>query len=145
MNLVVDASIAVKWLFEEPDSDRAEALLEAGERKRVKLVAPDILTAEVANALWKRMRRGDLDRRATLEAVNYFESICPLLHPIEGLWRPALNLAIGYNHPVYDCLYLALAEALPGDLVTADERFYKAFNRDFPPLQLLRSWSWEEP
>ena len=141
MNLVVDASVAVKWLFDEPDSDRAETLLEAAQSKRIKLIAPDILTAEIANTLWKRMRRGDLDRQATLEAGNYFRSICPLLHPIESLWRPALRLAIDRDHPVYDCLYLALAEELPGDLMTADERFHRVFTRDFPRVRLLRSWS----
>jgi len=67
MNLVVDASVAVKWLFEEPDSERAEALLASAGEDGLKLVAPTILPAEVANALWKRMRRGDMDRRKTLE------------------------------------------------------------------------------
>lgn len=141
MNLVVDASVAVKWLFEEPDSNRAEDLLDAAGRKRVKLIAPEILTAEIGNALWKRMRRGNLDRRATLEAGNYFESICPLLYPIRDLWRSALKLAVEYDHPVYDCLYLALADGLASALMTADERFYRAFSQDFPAVRLLRSWA----
>lgn len=141
MNLVVDASVAFKWLFLEPGSDRAETLLEAAGSQTVKLVAPEILAAEIANALWKRMRRGDLDRQATLEAGKHFERICPLLYPIETLWRPALKFAIEYGHPVYDCLYLALAEGLPSDLMTADERFYRAFAPDFPRVRLLESWS----
>lgn len=141
MNCVVDASVAVKWLFDEPDSNRAVALLEAADKRRIKLIAPRILTVEIANALWKRMRRGDLDRRGTLEAAKYFESVCPLLYPIEGLWRSALSLAIEYDHPVYDCLYLTLADGLFSDLVTADERFYKVFTRAFPRVQLLRNWA----
>jgi predicted nucleic acid-binding protein len=140
MNLVVDASVAVKWLFEEPDSDRAEALLaRAGASDRLKLVAPAILAAEIANALWRRMRRGDMDRQKTLETHNRFEEICPLLLPIEDLVQRALELAIDSRHPVYDCLYVALAEELSADLITADERLHKAFAHDFPQVHLLRN------
>jgi predicted nucleic acid-binding protein len=139
MTLVVDASVAVKWLFEEHDSERAEALLTSAEENRLKLVAPTILAAEIANALWKRMRRGDMDRQKTLEAGERFEEICPLLLPTEDLVQRALELAIDSRHPVYDCLYVALAEELPGDLVTADERLYRAFARDFPRVHLLRN------
>ncbi len=141
MNLVVDASVAVKWLFEEPDSERAEALLASAGEDDLKLVAPTILPAEVANALWKRMRRGDMDRRKTLATGQRFEDICPLLLPIEDLVHRALELAIGSRHPVYDCLYVALAEELPADLITADERLYRAFACDFPGVHLLRDFN----
>jgi predicted nucleic acid-binding protein len=139
MNLVVDASVAVKWLFEEPDSDRAEALLTTAGEDNLNLIAPTILAAEIANALWKRMRRGDIDRRKTLETRERFEEICPLLLPIEGLVERALELAIDSRHPVYDCFYVALAEELSGELVTADEKLYRAFARDFPRVHLLRN------
>jgi predicted nucleic acid-binding protein len=142
MNLVVDASVAVKWLFDEPDSEKAEALLaSAGEEDDLKLVAPAILPAEVANALWKRMRRGDMDRLKTLETGQRFEGICPLLLPIEDLVHRALELAIDSRHPVYDCLYVALAEELHADLITADERLYRAFAPDFPGVHLLRDFN----
>ena len=141
MNLVVDASVAVKWLFEEPDSERAEALLASAGEDRLKLVAPTILPAEVANALWKRMRRGDMDRRKTLETGQRFDDICPLLLPIEDLVQRALELAIDSRHPVYDCLYVALAEELSADLITADERLYRVFARDFPGVHLLRDFN----
>ena len=140
MNLVVDASVAVKWLFEEPDSDRAEALLaRAGASDSLKLVAPAILAAEIASALWKRMRRGDMDRQKTLETRERFEEICPFLLPIEDLAQRALELAIDTRHPVYDCFYVALAEELPAELITADERLYRAFAHVFPRVRLLRN------
>lgn len=139
MNLVVDASVAVKWLFEEPDSDRAEALLASAGMGRLRLVAPTILVAEIANVLWKRMRRGDMDRQKTLETGERFEEICPLLLPIDDLVLRALELAIDSRHPVYDCLYVVLAEELRGDLVTADERLFGALAHVFPRVHLLRN------
>ena len=54
--LVIDASIAVKWVVPEPDCDRAEALRDHP------LVAPDLLFAECANVLWKKVRRGELSK-----------------------------------------------------------------------------------
>ena len=141
MNLVVDSSVAAKWLFAEPDSDRAETLLQAADAETVKLISPDILTAEIGNAIWKRVNRHDLDGKSAIEAADYFEGICPLLYPSRDLWRPALRLAIAYGHPLYDCLYLALAEELPSELVTADGRFYAVFARDFPRLRVLRDWT----
>jgi predicted nucleic acid-binding protein len=140
MNLVVDASVAVKWLFEEQDSDRAEALLTSAGDNRLKLVAPVILSAEIANALWKRMRRGDMDRQKTLETGERFDEVCPVLLPIEDLVQRALELAIDSRHPVYDCLYVALAEQLSSELITADERLYRAFAHDFPGVHLLRDF-----
>lgn len=54
---VIDASVAVKWLAEEEFSTQAFQLL-FGE---IRLIAPDLIFAEVANALWKMQRRGELD------------------------------------------------------------------------------------
>jgi predicted nucleic acid-binding protein len=50
--LVIDARVAVKWVVPEPDSTRAEVLLDHG------LVAPDLLFVECANVLWEKVRRG---------------------------------------------------------------------------------------
>jgi len=50
--LVVDAGVVVKWYIPESGSDRAAALLETDRR----LIAPDLLLAEVANVLWKSRR-----------------------------------------------------------------------------------------
>ena len=44
------------------------------------------------------------------------------LEPMRPLLVRATELAIGLDHPAYDCIYLALAEELSRDLVTADER-----------------------
>ena len=55
--LVVDASIAVKWLIHEDDSHVADRLLEGGHR----LFAPQLMTLEVGNVLWNKTRRGELE------------------------------------------------------------------------------------
>ncbi len=52
--LVIDASVAIKWVLAEPDSATAEALLTSGAR----LMAPDLLVTEVVNAAWNAWCRG---------------------------------------------------------------------------------------
>ena len=59
MKLVVDASVAVKWLVAEQDSPAAVRLIEAGHE----LHAPRLLAAEVTNVLWRKARIGELERR----------------------------------------------------------------------------------
>jgi predicted nucleic acid-binding protein len=63
VTVVVDASVALKWVIEEPGSDAAVAL------RSESLIAPDLWLAEAANALWRRTRLGDLTPE---EAVAYF-------------------------------------------------------------------------
>jgi len=56
MTLVVDASIACKWFFDEPGADLARTTLLSGEL----LLAPELIVAELANAAWKRVLRAEI-------------------------------------------------------------------------------------
>ena len=56
--LVIDASIAIKWVVEEEGTTAALAL-----RQQAKLIAPELLVAECANILWKKVLRGELSRK----------------------------------------------------------------------------------
>ena len=56
MRVVVDASVALKWVFDEPESEAAVALRDE------ELVAPALWLAEAANALWRRWCRSPWSR-----------------------------------------------------------------------------------
>jgi predicted nucleic acid-binding protein len=116
-DLVIDASVAIKWVIEEPGTQQALAL------RRHRLFAPDLLAAECANILWKKARRNELTSREALLAARLLERADIELAPMRALLEPATSLAIALDHPAYDCAYLALAESLSCDLVTADCRF----------------------
>ena len=122
MTLVVDASVALKWFVGEDGSDLAVELLNSGEP----LIAPDLVLAEVCNAAWKSLRRREIDRAQFDEVASDLTQVFQRLFPLDRLIRPAATLARELDHPVYDCFYLALAEAENVPLVTADRRLVAA-------------------
>ena len=97
-------------------ADRAAAL--QGES----LCAPDLIFAEVGNALWR------LQRQKVLSAADYSQAVdglrvAPLtVAPVVELLPSAAKLAVELDHPLYDCFYLALAMREGCPLVTADQR-----------------------
>ncbi|WP_093256467.1 type II toxin-antitoxin system VapC family toxin [Rubrimonas cliftonensis] len=118
VEVVVDASVAVKWLIPEHGSVRAASL------RTEELFAPRLIRAEVANTLATLERRGEFSATAAAEAFALFQD-APLriTETDEDLERAALAMAIRLRHPVHDCSYLSLAERVDATLVTADRRF----------------------
>jgi predicted nucleic acid-binding protein len=121
--IVVDASVAVKWLLPEPGDAAAQELLANEER----LVAPSLIRTEVAAALARRARFGEIEPRDAETAMGLW--LQTLRDGVIGLVADeadlvtALGLAMELSHPFEDCLYLALAERLGAPLVTADKKF----------------------
>jgi predicted nucleic acid-binding protein len=119
--LVVDASVALKWVLPEANSGTALGLV--GRRR---LTAPDLLAVETANALWLRVRRRELTAIEARTALVDLLSVPVDYLPDRPLAHAALSLAADLEHPAYDCVYLALAMDRAGIVVTADRRFAAA-------------------
>jgi predicted nucleic acid-binding protein len=118
--LVIDASIAIKWVIEEEGTPQALTL-----RRKARLLAPELLVAECANILWKKARRNELSREEALLAARLLQTAAIELVPTRSLLAAATRIAIELDHPAYDCLYLALAIENDCRFVTADERFLR--------------------
>ena len=120
MRIVIDSSVALKWVLDEPGSEAAVALRDQ------ELIAPALWLAEAANALWRHARIGEIGND---EAAAHFAELlkAPVASlAIEPYLEPALKLAVEIGHPVYDCIYLALALHHQTHVVTADRRFAAA-------------------
>jgi predicted nucleic acid-binding protein len=113
--------VAIKWFLTEPDSEHAEALLISGTR----LIAPDFLMAEVANAAWKAWWRSQLSAADFDKVVRKLPLAFDHIFPSALLAGRASEIARELEHPAYDCFYLALAEDQGAALVTADRRLMK--------------------
>ena len=116
--LVVDASVAVKWFLDEPGDREARALVEGSEA----LIAPELIVAEVLNAIWKRLLAGEADVRQGPRVATALPKVLADLRSLAPLAAHALEIAAELRHPTYDCFYLALAEERSTMLVTADRR-----------------------
>lgn len=127
--LVIDASVAVKWVVTEDGTDEAVSLL-----SRRRLSAPDLLVAECANILWKKVRRSELTAEEAMVAAKIIQRADVELHPMRSLMEPAAQLAIDLDHPAYDCIYLALAMAQGWQFVTADVRFLNKARQSSPAV-----------
>jgi predicted nucleic acid-binding protein len=115
--LIVDAIVALKWFKRERDSEAALALIAAE-----LLAAPELVLAEVTNACWKATRLGLLDMAQAENAIESLPRYFVTLYSLSSLAAAAFHIARSLDHPVYDCVYLALAERESVALVTADRR-----------------------
>ena len=126
-SVVVDASLAVKWLVEEDDSDKVHAALQSWVAQDIARIAPHLMPFEVVNALHRRVLRGELDVGDSVRMIARLLESRLELHNPPGLHARALQLAtLLKQNAAYDAHYLALAEGLGCELWTADERFYRA-------------------
>ncbi|WP_158859421.1 type II toxin-antitoxin system VapC family toxin [Rhodoplanes serenus] len=118
MTLVVDASVAFRWVFKTDATSAARAVLGGGHV----LIAPDLIVPEIANAAWKLVR---FDAFHTIEAGHRLGEAVRLLDeivPCAPLKDRALAIALDLGHPVYDCFYLALSETRGCRLASLDGR-----------------------
>ncbi|WP_428376835.1 type II toxin-antitoxin system VapC family toxin [Lichenicoccus sp.] len=129
--LVIDASVAIKWVVEEAGTTAALAL------RRYRLSAPDLLIAECANILWKKVRRQEISLDEASLAGRLLEHADVELIPMRRLLAPALRLAVQMDHPAYDCVYLSLAQSSGCSFVTADARLCAKAHSHVPPDQIL--------
>jgi predicted nucleic acid-binding protein len=134
---VVDASVVLKWVLEEAGREASLVLLDSYEAGTTDLVAPRALKEEIACALSKRCRRGQINARQAETAFTFLEQRTPILIEDEDLVREALSFSILHHLSLWDCLYLALAIRYRCDLVTADGRFCRAAKQHYPFVVLL--------
>lgn len=138
MQLVIDASVIVKWILpdgeREPDSDRAIDLLQMIRDERVTVTQPVHWLAEVAAVVARLAPEVAGDAMALLHAMEL-----PCLDELPVYIR-ATELAAELDHHVFDTLYHAVALSLPdGYLVTADERYARKAAR-FGRVTALRAF-----
>ncbi len=134
---VVDASVAVKWFIEEPGTEMAAALLSGPDN----LIAPALIRVEVAAAITRKVRIGEIDNKEAEEAchlwIGALASGVPMLSPDEENLASAIELALQIRHPLQDCIYLALARRTGSMLMTADPKFAKRARGCYAKVECL--------
>ncbi len=121
--IVVDASVVVKWFVEEEYSGEARSLRDAYADSLLDLAAPSILPYEVLNALRYSGAFGEDELKEVAEILDDYQFA---LHQLSGeLAKRAVELALRKGVTIYDASYVALADLLDTVLYTADERLLR--------------------
>jgi predicted nucleic acid-binding protein len=141
MTLVVDASVVVKWLLNDPvrevQTEQATRLMKWIIEGREPVVQPIHWLLEVGAVLTRIDRERAEDDLAMLQALQLPIDDGPL-----ALGR-ACRLAIELRQHLFDTLYHALALEMPGaTLITADERYLAA---GAPLGRITRLADWIQP
>jgi predicted nucleic acid-binding protein len=125
---VLDASAAVRLILADPAA--AELAERVGGAALV--LAPELMLSELANTLWKLQRADRLNDLDPQELLAEARELVDRLEPDRHLQAEALALACHLNHPVYDCLYLALARREAASLISSDRRLNALAERVLP-------------
>jgi predicted nucleic acid-binding protein len=136
--IVLDANVAVKTYLEEAGADAATELL-AGPTK---LLAPELIRLEVAGALCRRVRNGELNAsEAETRCQHWLSELHKglfTLTPDRDLLPEAIALSMKLKHPLPDCLYLAVAIRFHAPLITADRPFHERAHPLYKKISLLK-------
>ncbi len=135
--IIIDASVAVKWFLPEANSEKALDFARGSEI----LIAPDIIRVEVASAITRRVRMGELDLTDAKDALAMWvdalkEGVLQVNTTVEDL-RYAANFSLQLGHPVADCLYLAVAHRHSAPLATADRKFADRAQTVYPHILVI--------
>jgi predicted nucleic acid-binding protein len=145
--VVVDASVAVKWVLAEELTEQARALLRESVRRPI--LAPPHLTSEVTNALYQRVRTTDptkhLSEADAQEALTHFLSFRIEFHAPAALYQQALIFAQTHHlSHTYDSLYVVLAQLTNTELWTGDKRLITAVGSVAPWVRFIGDYPLKE-
>ena len=125
--VVVDASLAFKWLVREENSDRAQAISRSWADDGIQISVPHLMPVEVSNVLHRRVLLGELTEEDALRLLEHLLASGIELREDPNLHGRAMQIAGQLRQgAVYDAHYLALADILGCEYWTTDERFYRA-------------------
>ena len=111
MKYVLDSRVALKWVLPEVDTGNAIRLRDEFKNAVHDLISPDIFTPEVANGLATAERQGRIKAGEAGSLLLDIVRQTPAIHSSSQLLIRAVEVAVSMRQAVYDCIYLALAEA----------------------------------
>jgi predicted nucleic acid-binding protein len=144
-SIVVDASLALKWMIQEIDSDKAEALLQDTISSGQAIYAPPHFLGEVINALYQKVRTTDpakhIEQADAEKAMADFLNLPIRIENPNTIYEQAFEFAnIHSMFTIYDCLYVVLAQILGVELWTADRRLVTQLGSNAPWVRLISEY-----
>ena len=122
--MIVDASVLLRAFLPDEHQPSALALIRDHISDQLTLKAPALLPYEIENAVWQAERRGRITQEQADTLIASFANLEIAIIP--QVWGELLPMARRYNRSAYDAAYLALAESLNEQFITADAHLYNA-------------------
>lgn len=145
MIAVLDASVALKWQFEnEEATGAATALLTDFVDGKIQLITPTLFPYEVVSSINVAINRKRIREEAGYRAVNYITSLGIELRGFDDLIEPTFRMARQYGLSPYDCAYMALAEKEKSDLYTGDKRLFNAVKNQLSWVKWIGDYPFKE-
>lgn len=139
--LVVDCSVVAKWELPAEDyTPQAMELFRDWQAGAVAVLSPDLLPSEIGSTFLRSVRRG---RITVVEAETSIRNLLNFnyrLHDSRPLVQLAFEIARQHNQRIYDCFYVALAEAEGIDFWSSDQRIYNALSAHFPCIRHIADY-----
>jgi predicted nucleic acid-binding protein len=119
VHYVIDPSALIQGYVKEPFTPHVLALLEQVPSS-VKLHVPEFCLVECTNILWKHVRLQGMPREVAQQTVQDLAELVITIHPANAYLPDALAIGLDNQLPIYDAIYIALAQHLQAALITAD-------------------------
>lgn len=131
--VIIDASIGVKWFFEEIDSEKAETILQQTAEAELKLLVPELFFYEIANVVISKKQSKsikEIQQALTLLHFDIYELGLSFIDKI-------VNIANIYTLSFYDACYVTVLKETNYEFITADKRLFDKIKKHFPQAKLL--------
>ena len=138
--VVVDASLALKWVLSEADSNTGIGLLQRWNIDNMEIIAPALFSYEATNILYRQVVTNKLSYEEAKKLLTKLLSIGILLNFVQHreISTRAMELSHRFGLPAaYDAHYLALAEHEKCEYWTADSRLCNAVRDKLSWVRLL--------
>ena len=131
--VVIDASVAIKWFTQEEDRDKAIEVRNKFIGEEIDIVVPDLILYEISNVLRYNPNFNFNDVKEAIESISDLDLTITI--PLLTILRKAIQIAFSHEITIYDAIYIAIASDLNCNFITADKKLYnKVKDLDFISL-----------
>ena len=142
MAVVLDASVALKWQFEDEEATGAAmVLLEDFVEGKIELITVPLFPFEVMNAINVAINRKRIGEKDGYKALDHILSLGIELRRMDDLIKVTFQMARKYQLSPYDCAYLALAQRENCAFITGDKKLFRTLKAYFPWAKWIGDYS----
>ena len=122
MNIVLDSSVIAKWFFEEENREKAIHLRQLHKQTDIAIKVPSLLLFELGNIF---LNKKAFNKQFFNESISTLFSINLQFVESSNILNIIFTTATDYKLTFYDATYVALAQNLKCDFITADKKLYQ--------------------